>query len=65
MAAQQTLVKKITVGTPLRRVTGAQAQRLDDLLDVQIRDVLDADALIYEASTGLWKNESSIGGGTF
>ena len=45
MAAQQTLVRKITVGTPVRRVTGAQAQRLDDLTDVEIRDILDADAL--------------------
>lgn len=30
----QTHVRKITVGTPVRKVTGAQAQTLNDLTDV-------------------------------
>jgi hypothetical protein len=65
MAAQQTLVRKITVGTPVRRVVGAQAQTLTDLLDVNLRNVQDGDAIVYDAATGKWKNESSISGGTF
>ena len=63
MAAQKTLVRKITIGTPIRRVVGAQAQRLDDLLDVQIRDLEDDHMLQYEASSGLWKNVDIIDGG--
>lgn len=63
MATQQTLVRKITIGTPVRRVVGAQAQRLDDLLDVQIRDLQDDHMLQYEASSGLWKNVDIIDGG--
>tara|TARA_B100002019_G_scaffold293364_1_gene320433 strand:+ start:11288 stop:11488 length:201 start_codon:yes stop_codon:yes gene_type:complete len=61
----QTLVRKITIGTPIRRVVGAEAQRLDDLLDVQIRDLEDDHILQYEASSGLWKNRNLISGGTF
>lgn len=65
MATVQTLVRKITIGTPVRRVVGAQAQRLDDLLDVTIRDLNDDDVLQYDASTGLWKNQNFISGGSF
>jgi len=65
MSTQQTLVRKITIGTPIRRVVGAQAQRLDDLLDVTIRDLNDDDVLQYDASTGLWKNQNFISGGSF
>jgi hypothetical protein len=65
MAATQTLVRKIVVGTPVRRVVGAQAQRLDDLLDVTIRDLQDDDVLQYDAASGLWKNESFLSGGSF
>lgn len=61
----KTLVRKITIGTPVRRVVGAQAQRLDDLLDVQIRDLEDDHVLQYEASTGLWKNVDLLAGGSF
>lgn len=65
MATQQTLVKKITVGTPIRRVIGAQAQRLDDLTDITITGLTDGDVLQYNAATGKWNNESEIDGGTF
>lgn len=61
----KTLVRKITIGTPVRRVVGAQAQRLDDLLDVQIRNLEDDHVLQYEASTGLWKNVDLLTGGSF
>lgn len=65
MSETKTLVRKITIGTPVRRVVGAQAQRLDDLLDVQIRDLADLHVLQYDAETGLWKNRNLISGGTF
>jgi len=65
MATQRTIVRKITVGIPIRRVTGAAAQRLDDLLDVNIANLEDDHILQYNSSTNLWKNEPLITGGTF
>ena len=65
MAAQQTLVRKITVGTPIRKVVGAQAQRISDLLDVDIANPQPGDTLEYNAATGKWKNQSVISGGSF
>ena len=32
----QTHIRKITVGTPVRKVTGAQAQSIGDLTDVDL-----------------------------
>lgn len=65
MATQRTIVRKITVGIPIRRVTGAAAQRVNDLLDVNITNLEDDHILQYDASTNLWKNEPLITGGTF
>jgi len=65
MAASQTLVRKITIGTPIRKVSGAAAQRLDDLIDLQISDPADGELLQYEASTERWKNVSVFSGGSF
>ena len=65
MAAQQTLVKKITVGIPIAKVVGASAQSLTDLTDVTFSNLQDDDVLQYEASTGKWKNVQLITGGTF
>ena len=65
MATQRTIVRKITVGIPIRRVTGAAAQRVNDLLDVNITNLQDDHILQYNASTNLWENEPLITGGTF
>lgn len=65
MATQQTLVRKITIGTPIRRVTGAAAQTLTDLTDVRITGLADGDVLQYNVATGKWNNESELDGGTF
>ena len=65
MSETKTLVRKITIGTPVRRVVGAQAQRLDDLLDVQIRDLEDDHILQYDDATGLWKNMNELSGASF
>lgn len=65
MAAQQTLVRKITVGTPVRRVVGAQAQRLDDLLDVKIQLPQNGDILMFNPDTNTFENVPEVSGGTF
>lgn len=65
MAAQQTLVKKITVGIPIAKVVGAAAQSLNDLTDVTITGLQDDDILQYNASSGKWENVALITGGTF
>jgi len=65
MATQQTLVKKITVGTPVRRVIGAQAQGLDDLTDVKIRAAGNQDLMSYNSSTDQWENTDQVDAGEF
>ncbi len=65
MATSQTFVRKITVGVPIRRVIGTDPQSLDDLLDVEIRNVADGDVLQFEAASGLFKNVSTLSGGNF
>ena len=65
MATQQTLVRKITVGTPIRRVTGAAAQTLSDLTDISVTGLADGDFLQYDAATNKWNNKSEVDGGTF
>lgn len=54
----QTHIRKITVGTPVRKVTGAQAQTLGDLTNVDLSN-LSANAIIqYNSATG--KFEATI-----
>lgn len=60
-----TIVRKIRVGTPIRRVIGAQPQTLDDLLDVRVIDALDGQILQYHSAEGQWLNISYISGGQF
>lgn len=60
-----TIVRKIRVGTPIRRVIGAQPQTLDDLLDVRVSNAEDGQILQYHAAEGQWLNVSYIAGGTF
>ena len=72
MANQRTIVKKITLGVPVRKVTGAQAQSIEDLLNVE-DDVLyiqsgvflqyNADTAKYEPRVDL--TGVTIYGGTF
>ena len=65
MASQKTLVKKITVGIPIAKVVGAQAQSLDDLTDVTNTGLQDDHILQYNASSGKWENVGLVTGGTF
>jgi hypothetical protein len=60
-----TIIKKITVGTPVRKVVGAQAQNLADLLDMDVTDPQEGDSLNYNAATAKWENSDAISGGFF
>ena len=63
---QQTLVRKITIGTPISKVVGAAAQQINDLTDIIITSpVNDGQILQYDASSSKWRNVDIITGGTF
>jgi hypothetical protein len=61
----KTQVARITVGSPIRKVTGTSAQRLNDLIDVTITDVENDHILQYNSATGQWENDGVLNGGTF
>jgi hypothetical protein len=65
MATQITHVAKITIGTPIRRVTGASVQELNDLTNVTITGVEDGDIIVFNASTNKFENKAGISGGTY
>ena len=48
----QTHIRKITVGTPVRKVTGAQAQGIGDLPDVDLSNLSANAVLQFNNSTG-------------
>ena len=58
----QTHIRKITVGTPVRKVTGAQAQSLGDLVDVDLSDLKHANIIQYNSATGKWQAVGEIEG---
>jgi len=58
----RTQVKKVTIGTPIRKVTGAAAQTLGDLTDIDISAIVDNQLLQYDAAAGKWNNTSTVVG---
>jgi hypothetical protein len=52
MATNITHIKKITIGTPVRKVTGASVQSINDLIDVTADSNADGNLLVFKASTG-------------
>ncbi len=48
----QTHIRKITVGTPVRKVTGAQAQSIGDLTDVDLSNISAFAILQFNSATG-------------
>lgn len=50
--SSQTIVKKITLGVPIRKVTGAAAQTIGDLTDVDTSALADKGVLQYNINTG-------------
>ena len=61
----RTIVRKITIGTPISRVIGNSASSLDDLLDVRIDDIQDGDVLQYNSAVSKFENKPLLTGGTF
>jgi|TARA_B100000212_G_C27011167_1_gene379159 hypothetical protein len=66
----QTHVRKITVGTPVRKVTGAQAQTLNDLTDVDTTGNANFAILQFNATRGKFEVTTEpdgleFDGGTF
>lgn len=66
----RTQIARVIIGTPVRKVTGAQAQGLNDLTDVSIPSVQQNHLLQYNATTGKWEstlqpNGIIVSGGTF
>ena len=47
-----TLVKKITVGVPIKKVTGAAAQTIGDLTDVDTSGLTNDGILQFNSSSG-------------
>lgn len=60
MATNITHIKKITIGTPVKKVTGAQAQTIGDLTDIQIVAESDGNILAYNAATGKWTSTNAL-----
>ena len=60
MAANTTHIKKITIGTPVKKVTGAAAQTIGDLTDVTILAESDGNILAYNAATGKFESTNSL-----
>jgi len=59
----RTQVKKITIGTPVRKVIGAQAQGLNDLTDVNFPEALvDKVILVYNVNTGKFEPAGVVEG---
>lgn len=50
--SSQTIVKKITLGVPIRKVTGAAAQAIGDLTNVDLSALADKGILQYNINTG-------------
>lgn len=64
-----TIVKKITVGKPVRRVVKAEAN-INNLLGVNTTSKVNGSVLVYNASSELWEatldlEEQNINGGSY
>lgn len=60
MATNITHIKKITIGTPVRKVTGAAAQGIGDLTDVTILAESNGNILVYNAATGKFQSSNAL-----
>lgn len=60
MATNITHIKKITIGTPVKKVTGAAAQGIGDLTDVSIVAESNGNILAYNAATGKFQSTNAL-----
>lgn len=65
VVSNNTIVKKVVVGTPIRNVQGAFIDTLADLTDTDVEGVQSNDLLAYNSSTGKWRPFKLLSGGTF
>ena len=66
---QTTIVKKITVGTPVRKVTEA-TDNINELAGIDTSAKVNGSVLVYNASSTLWEatldlEQQNINGGNF
>ena len=66
---QTTIIKKITVGTPVRKVTEATAN-LNELAGINTSAKVNGSVLVYNASSTLWEatldlEQQNVNGGSF
>ena len=69
VTGSNTQVKKVVVGTPVKRVIGGSLN-LSGLPDVDITNLTDGSVLVYEISTNKWTatldlEEQNINGGSY
>ncbi len=60
MATNITHIKKITIGTPVKKVTGAAAQTIGDLTDISVVTESNGNILAYNAATGKFESTNAL-----
>lgn len=62
VTGNNTTVKKVTVGTPVRiiRRLAASDVNINNLAGVDTSTKVDGSVLVYDASSGLWKNKEDL-----
>lgn len=59
--SNKTFIKKITVGVPIRKVTGAEAQTLSDITDVTSYDSVGPGyLLVFNNATQRWRAQNYV-----
>lgn len=53
VASNNTIVKQVTIGRPVRRVIGSTSS-VDGLQDVDVTNKVNGSVLVYNSSTGKW-----------
>lgn len=66
----QTLVKKVVVGRPIRRVTGGGGTSIDTITGVDTSGKTDGSVLVYNGNSTLWEattdlEKQTINGGQY
>lgn len=64
-----TLIKRIVVGTPVRRINEAQAD-INELTGIDTSDKVNGSVLVYNATNSLWNatldlEQQNVNGGSF
>lgn len=60
MATNITHIKQITIGTPVKKVSGAFPNTIDDLADVSVVAESNGNILAYNAATGKFESTNAL-----